>query len=230
MNGTGENECQFLAPHGKGWQGGQPMTKTRSETKQEVMSKIRSALAQYGRAYDFALLLAEYPDVPKTTFYRWVRQIEGTGAPAAQAIAEAREAVRQDAVELGSESAVVARDLQSIAETMPVVATAGDFSGLNIGEIARRLHSCLMTAATLKNHATGEDGKIRNPKLYLQASEHERRTLDTASRLADQIYDRNQLDQLFEAIFSRLRDRDPEVVRLILADLRAINNGWGAIL
>jgi hypothetical protein len=201
-----------------------------SERKREIKSRILELLAQYGRTYDFAQLLSECSDVPKTTFYRWVRQIQATSAPAEEATASARAAIAADVQVLGSEAAVVDRDLQLIAQEMPEVPTAAALTGLNMVQIAGRLRGLLANAAAMKAHSLGADGKIRNPRLYLQASEHERRVLETASRLVEQSYDRNSVEQVFNAIFIRLRQRDPEMVRLVLEDLRALNNGWSMIL
>lgn len=200
------------------------------ERKKEIKRRIVEALAQYGRTYDFAQLLAEYPEVPKTTFYRWVRQIQATPVPTEEALASARAAVAADAQVLGSEAAVVDQDLQLIAQGMAEVPTAAALTGLNMMQIAARLRGLLANAVAMKVHAQGEGGKIRNPRLFLQASEHERRVLETASRLVDQSYDRNSIEQLHNALFARLRERDPEFVRVVLGDLRSLNNAWGMIL
>lgn len=200
------------------------------DRKKEIKQRIVEALAQYGRQYDFAQLLAECPDVPKSSFYRWVRQLQASAAPAEEARAAATAGVAQDVQVLGSEAAVVDRDLQLIAQEMPEVPTAAALTGLNMGQISGRLRGLLANAEAMKAHAKGADGKIRNPKLYLQASEHERKVLETASRLVEQSYDRHSVEQLHQALFARLRERDPIFVRTVLDDLEAINNAWGVSL
>ncbi len=211
------------------WPLSSPMKKVSRETKQAVQKRISDALTQFGRRYDFAEILGDYPEIPKSTFYRWVRQIEASGVPAANAKAAITKAVCADIAAFGSEETVINGDIEAISGRLPSEVHPGNLTGLQICEIAKRLHDCIKSADKIQKYALTSNGEVRNPKLLLLSSEHIRKTIETASKVTSQLFNFQATEQFHKAIFDRLGERDPTFVRQVLDDLTALNNSWASL-
>jgi hypothetical protein len=196
------------------------------QRKQEAQAKIAVALEKHGRGYNFAPIWREYPEVPETTFYRWVRVIDASGLPSDRAMKKARRTIRQREKAAGSKTAVQGALVEAVAEELPAVPDERNFSSMSVPKLLDRLEACISLAEELKEHARSATGGVRNAKLLLQASEHARRTADTISKLYAMLWDVQRTEALHQTIFKRLRERDPELVLLILQDLERINHDF----
>ncbi|HTY93918.1 MAG TPA: hypothetical protein VMC02_08520, partial [Steroidobacteraceae bacterium] len=76
-------------------------------------------------------------------------------------------------------------------------------------------------------HAKTEDGKVRNARLLLSATDRMRAALGTATKLYQAMREVNQVDRLHEAIIRRIRELSPVTAEAILRDIDQIAAQWG---
>ncbi len=72
-----------------------------------------------------------------------------------------------------------------------------------------------------------DDGRLRNPKLYLQGSRHMLDALKTAAAVSTAINEAEKVRRFHQSIMTRVRTRDPEMAAAIIADLRELAEEWG---
>ncbi len=200
------------------------------ELRNQVKQEISALLEKYGKGYDFSGLYKRYSEqIPKTTFYRWVRVINGSGVPAQKALRKARKRAAHKAKKQGiaDKPALATEVAEEVIKVLPLVPDASDIVDVSLTEMGRKLGWCMAELEKIIEYSKSKDGKIRNAKMQMQAIEGLRRTIDSATRLMDLIWDIRRTEQFHRAIFNRLRERDPELVELILGDLKRLNADWG---
>lgn len=202
------------------------MARARAETRDNAKAAIASALAKHGKGYDWNRLRERYPDVPKTTFYRWMRQVEESGIPAQRTMRSARAAVTRKKRRIGDDQ-ISSEIASEVVSKLPAVPSEKNLADISIHSLLTKLYDCVKNADDLLVHARGQDGSVRNAKLILNASEHMRRSAETISKIHTMVWDVHRTERLHQLIFDRLRQRDPELVQLILQDLKAVNLEFG---
>ena len=93
-------------------------------------------------------------------------------------------------------------------------------------DVMERLQTCLAAAERVLAYASTEDGKVRNAKLTLQASEHLRRCLDTAARISDTIARAETIGEFNQAVVDAVVDEVPEAADRILARIERTARLW----
>lgn len=194
------------------------------ETKEAAQRDIVQALQNHGTDYDWTFLRAKYPEVPKPTFYRWVQKVQGSGAYVAAAAKEIKKTAPRRAKKATQNAEKLAA---RVVDQLPPAIRPEDVASTGFISVAEKINQCMQHADKVLALCEVEDGRIRNPKLYLQASKHMLSAMETAAKITAVLMDANRLEQFHRAIFERLRYRDPEVVALILEDLQALNAQWG---
>jgi hypothetical protein len=86
---------------------------------------------------------------------------------------------------------------------------------------------CIQHAETVVKYCTLEDGRIRNPRLYLQASNHMRASVESLAKIAERLNDAQRIEQVHKAIFEEIRACDPETAERILQRLQHLQETWG---
>ncbi len=199
-----------------------------SEIKARAFKAIALEIERVGTLSDRRALHAPFSnDVPESTFYRWCDAVLKSGAP----VEKASRKIKRSAVARKSapkptreqrKQAVVELDAE-----LPAVVTLADLQTDGFAGVASRIDSCINHAERVLKACEKDDGRIVNPKLYLQASTHILRSMDTASRVVGMLMDAERTRKYNEIMLRRIAARDPEVVRLILADMRALNEQLG---
>lgn len=208
------------------------------EVVERAKKEIRDALDTFGADYPWHEIRARYPEVQKGTFYRWVKSAQGIKQ--VDHVADERKA-RKAKKEVAAHKAKVAaapkptreQRKQAVVELdaeLPAVVTLADLQTDGFAGVASRIDSCITHAERVLKACEKDDGKIVNPKLYLQASTHILRSMDTASRVVGMLMDAERTRKYNEIMLRRIAARDPEVVRLILADMRALNEQLGVAI
>ena len=200
------------------------------ELRAEVQAEIARLLEKYGRNYNFGDLYRKYEgQITQTTFYRWVKQIDDSGIPAQKAIRKAKKRVARKAKKRGitDKPALSTEVATEVVEVLPAIPDASDIAGVSLTDMSRKLGWCMSELEKIIEFTKRKDGGIRNPKMQMQAIEGLRRTIDSTTRLMEMLWDIRRTEQFQQAIFNRLRERDPELVELILADLKRLNADWG---
>lgn len=200
------------------------------ELKEQAKKDIFDLLEKYGRDGDLPGLYLKYKDdIPKSTFYRWIRDVHASGAPVQKALRKAKKRVAKKARKKGikEKADIVVEVAGEVVDALPVVPDAEDIAGVGLTEMSRKLAFCMTELERIIEYSKNAEGKIRNAKMMMQAIEGLRRTIDSTTRLMEMLWDIRRTEQFHKAIFNRLRERDPEFVELVLADLKQINADWG---
>lgn len=198
--------------------------------KQKIQSEINDLLVKYGRDHDFGPVYKKYAnEVAKSTFYWWVKSINDSGIPAQKAIRTAkkrakRKAVRKKAVTKKALKKVVVAE---VIEVLPALPDSTDTVGCSLIEMGQKLNTCMEEMEALMKHSKNDKGGIRNTRLLLQATEGLRRTIDSAAKLRESIWDVRRAELFMTALLNRLRHRDPEFIELVLGDIKQVNKDWG---
>ena len=91
-----------------------------------------------------------------------------------------------------------------------------------------KLRQCVQVADDLMAYARHEDGKPRNAKLLLGASEHLRKSLETATRLYEALRQVDAVDRMHDAIMQEISAESPELAERIVLRLGQVVARFGA--
>lgn len=172
------------------------------EMRSRVEALILEEIDQHGRLFNRADLLRRVREwgITKSTLYRWV-----------------------DAVLYRTTAAGLA---------CAAGGTAADGDGGMI-PVLEKLRTCITVAEQVIAQAeqgvgaAGRRAGVTEFRLLLMASEHLRRTMETAARLHDRVMTTAELDRFHAAIFDELRAEAPDVAARVVSRLRRINIAWG---
>lgn len=196
----------------------------RAALQAEVEAATLAAVAHAGSLdVDQAAIVRPFLDrgAGRSTIYRWVGNILKDGRAGQHLARVVREAAeRREATKQPPAAAEVAKSLPAVVGPQQI-ASEGAIA------IIDRLNSCLATADQLMRHARHEDGKVRNAKLLLAASEYLRRCLETAARIADQMREVNQVDRFHAAIIEEIGKESAECAERIQRRLATLAAEWG---
>jgi len=163
----------------------------------------------------------------RATLFRWIKATLESGKPAEALKMKAKAAMKRRAkrtAEPATEAArEVVRALPSPLDVAAAIAPAAPETGVPFLD---ELKGCLMRAHKMVDHALAEDGKLRNAKLFLQGSEHVRRTIETLARVQEALLQTEHIKRYHDAMFDALRQESPEVAERILIRLRQLNLAW----
>jgi hypothetical protein len=162
--------------------------------------------------------------VPQTTAYRWVNEVLGSGRPG-QHIARR---VKASAAERAARASDPAADAAAeVAAKLPVRARVEDVMGGASIPIVEKLRVAMTDVERVIAHAKTEDGKVRNARLLLQATENLRRCLETGLRIAEAMRDLDQVDRFHAAIVEEIEKIDPVLAERVVLRLGQISEQWG---
>jgi hypothetical protein len=203
-----------------------PPPDLRGKVEAAVMAEIEaSGMEAFNR--DGIMRAFKGKGASPATLYRWVSDTLKSGMPAEHFSKRIRAAEAEKA-KAEAKAAGLPEPPPPPPEPMRAVMTIdrAHASGAAI-PIIEKLMGCIRSAEKVIAHAEHEDGKVKAPRLLLTASEHLRRTLETAVRLQEAMADLNHIEQFHAAILSALRDVDPDLERRAIARLREVHSQWG---
>jgi hypothetical protein len=171
-----------------------------------------------------ALVAAFKGQVPRSTMYRWLSEIDGAplDRTTAEMIRDARAGGRPQAESVAGEvqarAAAIFPKMPSLEECVAAVTPA---------HVIDKLHKCLTAAEDVMDRSRDSAGAVRNSKMLLLAAEQLRRSLDTAVKLQEAISDGLQIEQFHATIMEEIAKIDPAVAGRIAARLLEVNAIWG---
>lgn len=189
----------------------------KRHAKKAITDWLRGTL----RVRNISALQKRYNRISKSTFYRLLDECRAeTGI---------KEPLVIDGVVESSElvEAVNPPKGEEISVTLPPVVAPvvlARMSGFNAVEL---IGQCVKDAHAVKQFCLNQDGKIRNAKLFLQASAHARSSAETLSRIAERINDAQKIEQMLNTMIEEVRRESPEVADRILARLAVLLDAWG---
>ena len=155
-----------------------------------------------------------------------LENLENQATAITMALTEARvERQRQEAAEArAARSNAAAADAAREATTAPPAAVRPeDIAGAG-GTLAviEKLQACIRAAEQVMAYARTEDGRVRNVKALLAASQHLRRSLETAIKVQQTMMELAEVEKFHQAIFDVLREETPELVERVVRRLHQL--------
>jgi hypothetical protein len=155
----------------------------------------------------------------RTTLYRWASELEASGKPDQHVVRKVREAAAARAV-IAADPAVAAA--AEVGARLPALVKVEHVVSAGAIPVMDRLNQCVMAAAQAVDHARLEDGRIRNAKLLLAASEHMRRCVETAGRITEVMMRAERVERFHAAIIEEIGKEAPVVAERLAMRLAAI--------
>lgn len=206
-------------------------TRLRDQIKQEM----RRIIAEQSDAITIVDLYEPYRHlVPKTTFYRWFREVRGAKVPV-----DILEAVRADLApesdnprshtgDAGITGETLGRDLLGTAPSVAYMAGAGRARIDYIHELGRTLAVARKIESWASEFVGPEKStRPRNPKLALAAQKNVVACILAVAKVQDDILNLERMRQFHRTVFDRVATRDPKLVREIIDDVHALTREWG---
>ena len=156
----------------------------------------------------------------RTAAYSWIAAAIADGD--VQREAEARQA---GIAALASGLGVPDAAPEPIAELLPVTrhpgeVTAGPSAMMGAAiPLLHHLQGVIADAKRVREVALAPDGRVRNAKLFLNAAESLRRSLETAARLQATMNDLAALERFHKAMIDVIQQESPELARRVLRRL-----------
>jgi hypothetical protein len=197
----------------------------RKKLREAFDREIIAGIAAHGPGFNKAQVIKKYvakgPD--QATVYRWYAAVMSSGRPGVELTKKITEAVAKRAAASPDPVEDAARDVVAILPKLPRIESIVD---VGAGPVIDELKKCLNVAWDLMAHARKEDGRPKNAKLLLQASEHLRRVTETMIRLQEAMNQVVQVESFQQAVFDVLREESPPLVERVLKRLRYLNEQW----
>jgi hypothetical protein len=159
------------------------------------------------------------------TLFRWAAALFDSGRAGQHLAARVRAAARERVAR--APLAPAADAAREAVERLPVPVRPEDIAG---GESAvaviQRLQECIHAAMDVMGHARVE-GKVRNARLLLQATEVLRRCLETAARLHEAMRSVHDVDRFHAAVLAEVAKEAPECAERVVQRLTHLARAWG---
>lgn len=156
-----------------------------------------------------------FADVPKATFWRLVRTTRAEVlVDKVQAIPAGDEATQDAAVDeaFSTDYSNLASDLKNSLREPPRLR---DLCGRDAIDPQAVLAACLSNANDVVTHAQGADGKVRAPKLLIQASKLMADTLRTAAAVSAVLWEEQRVRDFYRAVMEEIAAESPDTAMRI---------------
>lgn len=200
-----------------------------AERRKQVQQEIAEWVAGHGKRHgDGAVLSERYPDVPTSTLLRWYKaEIHKLGAGAHQ-VARAAVKVAKTEAKKAQQRKTRSRRV-TLGKTKPLLPEPVTPEAINPSTRSAidQVRECVQHAENVLDYCTNDEGQIRNPKLYLAASNHMRNSVETLAKISERLNDAQRIEQVHAAIFEEIRKADPATAERILIRLQHLQELWG---
>lgn len=199
----------------------------QKDLRPEVEAAVLAELERVGpEAFNKAALVARFEGrgASRATLYRWVDGPLKSGAAGQHLARKVKAAANQRAARTDDPAADAARE--AVAK-LPVPVRVDDIASSGTLPVIEKLNECIRTAEQVMAYARTDEGKVRNAKMLLAASEHLRRALDTATRLYEAMREVNQVDRFHAAIMEAIAQESPEAAERLVTRLSQLATQWG---
>lgn len=200
-----------------------------SKLKAEVEAAILAEFARVGpEEFDKSVIWRKFADrkASRPTIYRWMGEMIASGRAGQHLAGKLRQATTER--QAAPDPAAAAG--RAAGAHLPLVVRPQDVAGGQSSiEFIGLLVACITSAQQVMAYSRTEDGKVRVPKMLLAASEHLRRSLETAARIQDSVNQASNLEEFQEAVIETVRkvaERHPEVAEEMVAELGRLAQRW----
>jgi hypothetical protein len=187
--------------------------------------KVRHALAVWvaeGGGEDERIedLRTHFPDIPRRSFYRWLKQARLVAGSQAQSrtMQRVRELAAQEAP---AKAAATVGALLPAPVTLNSIMPFSDIDALGI------LRDAIQHTNDVITMCRNEDGKVKNGKMLLSAAGNLIRSVETLNRVAERMNDVVRIEQIMNSIVEEVGKESPEAAMRILRRLEEIVGRYG---
>lgn len=195
----------------------------RTEVERAALAEVERVGAEAFKPSAIALLYADR-GADRATLFRWLAELKKSGRMAVHVAERVRKAAASRAARAPDPAADAAAE---VAAMMPRPLGPGDVAGAGgLVEFSAIMSRCISTAERVLRQATAADGAIRQPRLALVASEHLRRCMETAARVAATMREVENLSRFHAEVVDAVRAESPEVAERLTQRLLQISDRW----
>jgi hypothetical protein len=175
----------------------------------------------------------------RSTLYATVDRVIGREKPAQTLVRKVKDRAYQQAAsrrraakkEGVSEADYTAGRAARALARVPTLPTMPDIAapGISVVEFVAKLQACVSAAEQVMAFARKEDGSVKMSKTLLAASEHLRRSLETAVKLHEAIRTVSDIEQFHDELIALVGDvarEHPPAAELLLTRMREVAARW----
>lgn len=190
--------------------------------KDEALEAINAHLRDVGPK-EWDRLESKFPDVPKATLWRWIKQVrdKASDAPSRQKLQAAKKKVRQ-----------VVDDVRQAGGVLPAtpspsyMAANGAEAEASINFLGR-INTLYADAEKLRDYSVNDAGGIKMPLFFSQSIKLRQSLLATALATMQEIYDLRKVQGFNDAILEAIAEESPETARRIVERLHRLDRERG---
>jgi hypothetical protein len=209
------------------------MPRPKEDRKQEVIAAIREHLMVEG-PQKWETLQTKYPDVPRSTLFRWIKEVredaeEAAGKHGAGALRLAQKRIRKHVEPVAKTQERIKAHLP--AAPSPAVIAGEDAHVEQMFDFFAYFGRIVSDAELVRAEAVrkNEDGteKAKNPVLLDNNLRRRLGILETYLHAMHEVYNLEKIQQLYRIVIDAVGEADPEIQRAILVKLREADNVHG---
>lgn len=218
----------------------------------QFAEEVDALVAKYGPNFQRADLVAKYSAMSgrdSTTIYRWLtaalksgrpgralaEQVKKDGPEARASVDDGRidvlpPAYTQAATGLPRRMLDVASDkiAEDAVRNLPPPPDVDVVAGMPVNGVLIELTKIMRSAEEIMNSQRSEETRrVKNPRIFLMASEHKRRILETYMKLHERIMETMKVQNFHKAVMDILMEADPEMAQKVVKRLDELNDRMG---
>jgi hypothetical protein len=168
--------------------------------------------------------------VHRASLYRWYDEYLESGKPGQHITKQVRAAVQaraERAAEAGTD--VMDEAAAELQAMLPDVLRPEDLIGGadTAIDIMAKLRTIIAGFEQLVAHSKTTDGKIRNARLLIASLAELRKTLETAVRFHEAMFEVSQVERMHEAMIAEIRMESAELAERVLRRMAKLAAAWG---
>lgn len=208
--------------------------KLTNKERKELIKKAMHEHILVDGVGDWDKLMADFPDISRPTFYRYLKEVREeienqAGEISKEQLAFAQRRIRRDAPLPGE--AVEEMKIHLPVAPSPAVVAADPLAAAKAFDFFKFFDGIVQDAelAREQNIKTGPDGNSRiiNPAMFDRNMQRRLHILQTYLQSIETVYNMERIRELYDLIIEEVGKADVDVQQAVLARLRNLNNKRG---
>jgi hypothetical protein len=196
-----------------------------ADLRARVEHACLDALARVGpAALDRGAIIKSCEGLKQRTGYRYIAEYIDSGRAGQQLARRVQAAATARAARAADPASDVAREA---GEVLPFPAAPELVLGGGPVSMMEHLATAIRAAQEVMAHTRGPDGKVRNARLLLAASDRLRQCLDTALGIYAAMHDLRRIETFNAAVVAEIAQESGDLAERVMARLHRIAGEWG---
>lgn len=185
----------------------------KSDRKATAVQALREAIKKYGIEAGPKVVKEQYPDIPRATWHRWLKEVAAT--PMEQAIDTAKKAAAQ-----------------LPASPSPAYLCEKPVESRQNLDVMGKVHRMFSDAEMLRAYSVaieheGSQEVISDPVFFSKSIDLRGSVLELAIKALGQVYEYERMQRQFDAIMTAILEESPETAKRITERLAVLNSEMG---